>query len=313
MVQLIFGVNLLLCVLTTLLAQEDLEEFGFWAAKKYECGVSSSPKLIVNGSPARPGQFPWMVQLTVRFPRSPPSICGGSIITSRHILTAAHCVIKGGKKGRVQVRYGSIDRRRGKKVDVKKVKPHPSYKTRPLAYDIAVLTVKKPIKFSFQVRPVCLPETIMEVVTKDAVVSGWGVHKGRATIDNLRYTTLKVQPNGMCKSYKANFNPYTMLCAFKRGTGPCTGDSGGPLATKMNNGRFVQVGIVSMGGANNCGSQPNVYTRVDVLMPWIQEEINSPRFYEEISSDEVVIDLDDAIEPYSFWSDDVVYGPEYDY
>lgn len=46
---------------------------------------------IVGGTPAAEGSVPYMVALTqgvlVR-----GFLCGGSIVTSRHVLTAAHCI-----------------------------------------------------------------------------------------------------------------------------------------------------------------------------------------------------------------------------
>ena len=44
---------------------------------------------IVGGRDTQEGQFPWLVRLQInRF------MCGGSLITLKHILTAAHCLTK---------------------------------------------------------------------------------------------------------------------------------------------------------------------------------------------------------------------------
>ncbi|XP_077493731.1 chymotrypsinogen B-like [Amblyomma americanum] len=303
----LFRVNLLLlCILTAVLAQEV-------EVKSFDCGVSSLPKLIVNGSTAKPRQFPWMVRLTVWFTPSLSLNCGGSIITRRHVLTAAHCVVIGRKKAiRVQARYGTIHRKQGRTVESKDVLPHPLYKTSPMAYDIAVLLLKKPFQYSNYARQVCLPKGIMNVVNRNVVVSGWGLQKrARSDMDYLQYTVLKVQASSMCKVYGPHFSPYTMLCAFKRGTGTCAGDSGGPVATRVKNGRFVQLGIVSYGAGHDCTSLPKVFTRVDVLMPWIRQQTKNERLYTELSSDDTVMDSDSPLIPYSFWSDGSVYEPAY--
>jgi len=56
-----------------------------------QCGVAPNTK-IVNGEETVPGSLPWMVSLE---DESGFYYCGGSIISSRYILTAAHCVTTG--------------------------------------------------------------------------------------------------------------------------------------------------------------------------------------------------------------------------
>lgn len=59
-----------------------------------ECGIISSkfPR-VVGGFDAEAGQFPWLVALGYDVNHANPKwLCGGSIISTRHILTAAHCI-----------------------------------------------------------------------------------------------------------------------------------------------------------------------------------------------------------------------------
>ncbi|KPJ15501.1 Proclotting enzyme [Papilio machaon] len=59
------------------------------------CGASSAQfSKVVGGVNAKLGDFPWMALLGYLY-RGGPSVdwkCGGSLITSRHVLTAAHCI-----------------------------------------------------------------------------------------------------------------------------------------------------------------------------------------------------------------------------
>ena len=50
-----------------------------------------SPK-IIGGSPAQPGQFPFVASLKIKSFYSYIHFCGGAAITQEYILTAAHCV-----------------------------------------------------------------------------------------------------------------------------------------------------------------------------------------------------------------------------
>ena len=74
--------------------------FLFQSEKKnsdYECGVApyASSKTdclieeIVGGCEARPHSIPWQVALLFNGKQH----CGGTLISSQHIVTAAHCMV----------------------------------------------------------------------------------------------------------------------------------------------------------------------------------------------------------------------------
>lgn len=58
-----------------------------------QCGVHVSDDRIVGGTVAEIDEFPWMALLEYRSTnnRLEPA-CGGSLINSRYVVTAAHCV-----------------------------------------------------------------------------------------------------------------------------------------------------------------------------------------------------------------------------
>ncbi|KAH8032249.1 hypothetical protein HPB51_024026 [Rhipicephalus microplus] len=88
------------------------------------CGKADVLSYIVNGKPANEYQFPWMVQLQMRIAGDPDYyVCGGTIITKLHVLTAAHCFdVEGKEVISIDVLYGHVDWRRAKK-------PHRSVRT----------------------------------------------------------------------------------------------------------------------------------------------------------------------------------------
>ena len=71
--------------------------FLFPIDKPCQCGIANSKKnedvqqevYIINGQETKRNEFPWQVALVKAGFHNP--FCGGSIISDRHILTAAHC------------------------------------------------------------------------------------------------------------------------------------------------------------------------------------------------------------------------------
>jgi secreted trypsin-like serine protease len=58
-----------------------------------ECGdLLRFDKKIVGGYPADKDKWPWMAAIV--YSDTNRQFCGGVLITDRHVLTAAHCVIE---------------------------------------------------------------------------------------------------------------------------------------------------------------------------------------------------------------------------
>merc|ERR1712142_635083 len=114
--------------------------------------------MVHRGKVAKKNEFPWMVRLTN---------CGGSLINSRWILTAAHCVSSSWGPA-LTVFLGSHnmedpDEAQEIPMEIAEIIQHPNYKylpgeTTPI-YDIALLKLKNDIDFMkhSHIRPVCLP------------------------------------------------------------------------------------------------------------------------------------------------------------
>ena len=72
--------------------ESDLKS-GCWIpnASKGECGLRLTDERVVGGEVARLGEFPYVALLGYLIDNEIFYLCGGSILNSKYILTAAHC------------------------------------------------------------------------------------------------------------------------------------------------------------------------------------------------------------------------------
>ncbi|XP_053999578.1 chymotrypsin-1-like [Hylaeus anthracinus] len=250
---------------------------------------------IVGGSDAPVGKFPYQVSLRL----NGRHFCGGSIISSRYILTAAHCVKAVTSIKSITVHAGTnLVSESGDAYAVESGLAHPSYNARSIANDIALLRVSKPIAFKANVK--AIPLATGNVADGAAcVLSGWGTLRAGGSVPNkLQYADLRVEGLSKCQqAWKGVATVQsTQICTFtKVGQGACNGDSGGPLVA---NGQ--QIGIVSFGRPCGVGS-PDVYTRVSSYLNWIKQQQSYIQDDEEPQSevdtfDEEVQDNSESIE-----------------
>lgn len=131
--------------------------------------------LIIGGKDAKDGQFPYQVSLRTRIIGN-QHFCGASIISTRYLLTAAHCA-EGitSKPFFVVAVIGSVNRNSGVTIKLNKITRHEKWNRNLLLNDIALIRTASEIIFSETIQPIALPTKDLPDEGNTAVLlSGWG-------------------------------------------------------------------------------------------------------------------------------------------
>ncbi|MEE4262642.1 MAG: serine protease [Desulfobacteraceae bacterium] len=239
--------------------------------------LSASKPFIVGGSSTPLGKYPeyallWVDGLDGNF----YAICGGSLITSDKVLTAAHCTVDFTTSRLAaipQFHSFSEDATYDNLISVTQKIEHPDYdKQTGRNNDIAILTLGEPTTTA---RAKIYGGT-NQFVEYTATVIGTGRLSDNGDTPNiLQEVNLPIVSNTKCASvWGASSITPAMVCAggtSSGGIGACSGDSGGPLFVVLD-GERVQAGIVSW-GPNDCAI-PNyydVYARTSTLIGFVRQ------------------------------------------
>ncbi|OQV15028.1 putative Transmembrane protease serine 9 [Hypsibius exemplaris] len=248
-----------------------------------ECERTASQ--IINGVNATKHQLNWIV--SIQYPNAYDvlkHICGGSIISNRLILTAAHCLFYPNSndlldKDQLKVKGGSHNPHNSLAVSISNIQIHPGYNNynpgTHLQHDIALLTLAKAIKIGNEkVDYISLPPPGKKLCTEDedmAWIAGWGYTKRNYSEADLTRVTppvilqlarVELISRRACQSIYPKFN-FTehIICTDSTNTDVCQGDSGGALfeeylvlnrTTGLTTKKHRILGIVS-GSSKGCG------------------------------------------------------------
>ncbi|KAM5248701.1 chymotrypsin-like elastase family member 2A [Ctenodactylus gundi] len=244
------------------------------------CGTSRyQPQLsrVVGGQTAKPNSWPWQASLQYSSGGRWYHTCGGSLVATNWVLTAAHC-ISNSRTYRVVLGRHSLSTQESGSVTVGVTKTVVNQKwNNQLAQgnDIALVKLAEHVSLSSKIQLACLPPagTILPN-NYSCYVTGWGrLQTNGASPDVLQQGLLLVVDYATCSSpsWWGSSVKTNMICAGGDGvTSSCNGDSGGPLNCKVN-GQWQVHGIVSFGSSLGCNyyRKPSVFTRVSNYNSWI--------------------------------------------
>lgn len=216
-------------------------------------------KRIIGGGPDRYTDTDWVASI-VRKTHKTAELCGGSLIASRYVITAAHCT-RNARRGQLTVRLGSKHWNRGGVVRaVDRIFVYPRFNSRTLYGDVSVVKLSQPV----HIRPASLVSSGTSYITNprtQGYIAGWGATRrdgGGHPPRRLYSTWVSLLPDQGCGK---GFQGSVEICAGAQGRDTCFGDSGGPLAV-WDGSWWQLVGVTSYGWGNKCGHRNSAYAWV---------------------------------------------------
>lgn len=204
-----------------------------------DCGnIFLRDDLIYGGNRTKHGRWPFLAGILKK--EKTEFFCGGSLITSQHVLTAAHCV-ESKKKARkkpadIVVFLGRHSLSSTLETDsvtenVKDILVHPDWKTENKKYDadFAILVLEQAVEFSHFIQPVCLTDDFAIAEYEDGFVVGWGQSSVAQQEDVPNQILIRSLTDTNCLQDEWELGRIfsnRSFCAGGRGSVPCKGDSG---------------------------------------------------------------------------------------
>ncbi|XP_075979943.1 transmembrane protease serine 9-like [Anticarsia gemmatalis] len=273
--------------------------------RKQECIFLSSPVVgVIGGHSTERGQYPHMGAIGWKAVTGGwKFLCGSSLISSKFVLTAAHCTRASQRDTTLAdvepkiVRLGNKDIGDGKEhvgpapydVDIIKIIAHPNYNSPKQYFDIALMELARDVVFSVDIQPACLwTQRNFSTYSTKAEVTGWGVTQSgaqqtsskllAASVDIISFTKCDDLLSTWCHRNWCGLQDH-QVCAGKLngGVDACQGDSGGPLSVKIplpisdQGSMHYIVGVTSFGIGCALPDLPGVYTRVSSFVDWIEK------------------------------------------
>lgn len=200
-------------------------------------------------------EFPWAVALHYE---GSEGICSAALVAPQWVLTAAHCA-----SANARVMAGARDRTAAVPVRVVEAIRHPGYDGKTGANDIGLLRLERPLALA----PVpMLAKTEAQALLREgsrAVIAGYG-----RRVTGAGYARELVASDVVLEALRLEGTRFIFI---DRASGPCGGDSGGPLLLTRADGSQALAGVASRVAGDLCaqGGGISLYMNVAELRTFI--------------------------------------------
>ncbi|MCA9655544.1 MAG: S1 family peptidase [Myxococcales bacterium] len=222
------------------------------------------PDAIIGGVPTEPGEL----DAVIAFRNSANRQCSGTLVTTRLIVTAAHCLVEHREGYPIQVYFGPDTS--GPSVDALEFGTHPSFCSYcdEEAWDFGYIVLPEPYE---PADGVLLPLTDQrewdETMREDRVVLLAGYGTDDPTANGVLREELKRQVTTTIRRFTEN--GFEMFAGGNQ-RDTCPGDSGGPAIVMLGSGERRLAGVTSR-GSNPCGNG-GFYGVPFVALPWLRDQ-----------------------------------------
>lgn len=208
---------------------------GTESSSSFVCNLvpSSLSKVILGGAECKTPLPFGITKVTITKQDGSVELCSGSLISSRKVLTAAHCLVSASK---VDVTINLSEEWTNLSFSI-----HPNYRTDnqigAIFSDVALINLPSPSSQT----PITLNPNYTPQIGETLRVFGFG-----------RSTTNQIGELSAGNVVVTNVTKDHIFSAFDgKSDNPCFGDSGGPAISLTS--LPIIVGVISSGSNNNCG------------------------------------------------------------
>ncbi|XP_070504820.1 CLIP domain-containing serine protease B9-like [Chironomus tepperi] len=241
---------------------------------------------------------PWFALIEIK---SNGLRCGGSLISDRFVVTAAHCLDSFQNLDTPTLKHGMVIKLGEWKTDLENdcdysteecesvaeiqpnsVKIHESYdkssKTKQ-KYDIAVIKLAwQPSKSEYiQNIELSILESNAKLTNQILTVTGFGQYKPGVYTNIKKKIQIKIFSDNFClKKHKKHYSSSYHICGLGyEGVTTCSGDSGSGLVRTVNGTTYLE-GITAY-GVSTCGQRdvPSGFMKVAAFKEWIKIQIDT--------------------------------------